>query len=76
MGKRAALAAEEPMEVEVNAERCLHMELHSSVLRVSAWSEFDSAELRLKQKQGLNENREGFFAGMKRRLQLLSCIRE
>lgn len=38
------MAAEEAIEVEVNAESCLHMELHSRVLRLSAWTELDSGE--------------------------------
>lgn len=44
MSKRALLAAEEPIEVEVKEESCLHMELHSRVLRESAWTELESDE--------------------------------
>lgn len=61
------------MEVEVNAESCLHTEPHSRVLRASAWSEFDSGELGLEQNRGLKNNGlGGLFAGIS--TLLLSCI--
>lgn len=77
IGNRAFCAVEEPTEVEVKAERCLQMELHS---RVSApgESEFDSPELE-KQNLGLNEDSFGFggFGFINNRLLLmLSCIAE
>ena len=72
------------MEVEVNADTCLHTELHSSVFSVSDSSEFNSAELD-STKQNHRFGLAGFFALMKSLLlllllllmvQLLSCIGE
>lgn len=75
------------MEVDVKAETCLQMELHSRILSVSAWSvcesvtrsgnEFDSAELE-KEKQGLKLKLKGFmkaFGGFRMEMKrLLSSI--